>query len=175
MLGGDNHVTACSQRHFLGCTRLGYPPILAINPSTNSAQISVLFDLSRTLRSCPQRRKALENCPSVVWVRATLFEEKSGSGVASGRATKYVKIKSTTVYAHSSKLGLSQPLSCQRVCPSPQNRGVGWGAHSPAGEGLGESQFRRLEKRLALCLLCEQGSRSYKNFHASLTIQDTQP
>jgi hypothetical protein len=27
-------------------------------------------------------------------------------------------------------------------------------AHSPAGEGLGESQFRRLEKKLALCLLC---------------------
>jgi hypothetical protein len=37
------------------------------------------------------------------------------------------------------------------VCPSPQNRG---GAHSPASEGLGESQFRRLEKSLALCLLC---------------------
>jgi hypothetical protein len=31
----------------------------------------------------------------------------------------------------------------------------GWGAFSPAGEGLGESQFRRLEKSLALCLLCE--------------------
>ncbi len=27
------------------------------------------------------------------------------------------------------------------------------GAHSPAGEGLGESQFRQLEKILALCLL----------------------
>ncbi len=54
-------------------------------------------------------------------------------------------------------MGLSQPLFCQRVCPSPQNRG---GAHSPAGEGLGESQFRRLEiKRIALCLLCESHSR----------------
>jgi hypothetical protein len=30
------------------------------------------------------------------------------------------------------------------------------GAHSPAGEGLGESQFRRLEKKLSNmhCLLC---------------------
>ncbi len=45
-----------------------------------------------------------------------------------------------------------QPLSRQRVFPSPQNQGGG--AHSPAGEGLGESQFRRLEKSLALCLLC---------------------
>jgi len=35
------------------------------------------------------------------------------------------------------------PTPRQRVCPSP-----------PAGEGLGESQFRRLEKNLALCLLC---------------------
>ncbi len=50
----------------------------------------------------------------------------------------------------SSELGLSQPLSRQRVCPSPGTKGEG--AHSPAGEGLGESQFRRLEKSLALCL-----------------------
>jgi hypothetical protein len=34
-------------------------------------------------------------------------------------------------------------------------RTKGRGAHSPAGEGLGESQFRRLEKSLALCLLCD--------------------
>jgi hypothetical protein len=34
--------------------------------------------------------------------------------------------------------------------PEPK-RGEG---HSPAGEGLGESQFRQLEKSLALCLLC---------------------
>ncbi len=62
-------------------------------------------------------------------------------------------IKSTTVYVPSSELGLSPPpLSRQRVCPSPQNRGGG--AHSPAGEGLGESQIRRLEESLALCLLC---------------------
>jgi len=66
--------------------------------------------------------------------------------------TKYIYIKNTTVYVPSSELGLSQPLSRQRVCPSSQNR---VGAHSPAGEGLGESQFRRLEKSLALCLLCE--------------------
>ncbi len=30
----------------------------------------------------------------------------------------------------------------------------GGGAHSPAAKGVGESQFQRLEKRLALCLLC---------------------
>ncbi len=66
--------------------------------------------------------------------------------------TKYVYIKSTTVYIPSSELGLSQPLSRQRECPSPQNRGGG--VHSPAGEGLGESQFRRLVKSLVLCLLC---------------------
>jgi hypothetical protein len=27
-------------------------------------------------------------------------------------------------------------------------------AHSPAAKGVGESQFQRLEKPLALCLLC---------------------
>ncbi len=38
------------------------------------------------------------------------------------------------------------------MCPSPRNQGGG--AHSLAGEGWRESQFRRLEKSLALCLLC---------------------
>jgi hypothetical protein len=61
----------------------------------------------------------------------------------------YVYIKSTTVYIPSSELGLSQPLSRQQVCPSPKNR-EGGGAHSPAGEWLGESQFRRLEKKLRI-------------------------
>ncbi len=51
--------------------------------------------------------------------------------------TKYVYIKSTTMhnvqYVPSSELGLSQPLSRQQVCPSPQTRGgggtlaYGWG------------------------------------------------
>ncbi len=30
----------------------------------------------------------------------------------------------------------------------------GGGAHSPDAKGVGEFQFQRLEKRLALCLLC---------------------
>ncbi len=56
------------------------------------------------------------------------------------------------MYVPSSELGLSQPFSRKRVCLSPKNRGGG--AYSPAGEGLGESQFQRLKKSLALCLLC---------------------
>ncbi len=51
--------------------------------------------------------------------------------------TKYVFLQSTTVYVPSSELGLSHTLSHQRVCPSPGTKGGG--AHSPAGEGLGES------------------------------------
>ncbi len=70
-------------------------------------------------------------------------------------STKYVYIKSTTVYVPSSELGLSQALSRQRRCPSPQN--------SPAGDGLGESQFRRLEKKIStlptLCCHRSSGSR----------------
>jgi hypothetical protein len=38
--------------------------------------------------------------------------------------------------------------SRQRVCPPPPGT-KGGGAHSPAGEGLGESQSRRLEKHLS--------------------------
>jgi len=65
--------------------------------------------------------------------------------------TKYIYIQ-ITEYVPSSELGLSHLLSRQRVCPSPRYQG---GAHSLPGEGLGEFQFWRLEKSLALCLLCD--------------------
>jgi hypothetical protein len=63
-------------------------------------------------------------------------------------STKYIYIKSTTVYVTSSELGLAVPL--------PPEPGEGGGrAHSPAGKGLGESQFRRLGKKLStLPTLC---------------------
>jgi hypothetical protein len=80
-----------------------------------------------------------------------LHEFKISSVKVRVQSTKYVYIKATTVYVPSSELGLSQPVSRQRVCPSPQNRGGGVEAHSPAGEGLGESQFRQ---RKALPTLC---------------------
>ncbi len=45
--------------------------------------------------------------------------------------------------------------SLNSECAHPHEpRGGGGGAHSPAGKVLGESQFGRLEKSLALCLLC---------------------
>jgi hypothetical protein len=46
---------------------------------------------------------------------------------------------------------LPPPLSPASVPLPPEPKG---GAHPPAGEGLGESHFRRLEKSLALFLLC---------------------
>jgi hypothetical protein len=42
----------------------------------------------------------------------------------------------------------SHTHSLARECTPPPGRGKGV-AHSPAGEGLGESQFRRLEKKLS--------------------------
>ncbi len=44
------------------------------------------------------------------------------------------------------------PLAAS-VCALPPGP-KGGGAHSPAAKGVGESQFQRLEKRIALCLLC---------------------
>ncbi len=61
-------------------------------------------------------------------------------------------IKSTTVYVPSSELGLSQHLSRQRVCPSPQNRGGGHTRLPLRGWGSPNSDDWR--KSLALCLLC---------------------
>ncbi len=48
---------------------------------------------------------------------------------------------------------LPPPLSPASMPLPPEPKGGG--GHSPAGEGLGKSQFRRLEKSLALCLLCD--------------------
>jgi hypothetical protein len=43
-------------------------------------------------------------------------------------------------------------LSRKRVCPPPGTKGV---TQSPTGDGVGGSQFGRLEKKpIALCLLC---------------------
>ncbi len=61
--------------------------------------------------------------------------------------TKYLYVRVPQCMSPRQNIGVSQPLSRQRVCPCSQNRGGG--AHSPAGEGLGDSQFRRLEKKLS--------------------------
>ncbi len=50
------------------------------------------------------------------------------------------------------------PLAASE-CALPRTKGGG--AHSPAAKGVGESQFQRLEKRLALCLLCGLGLKYY--------------
>ncbi len=47
----------------------------------------------------------------------------------------------------------SPTLSAASECALPPGP-KGGGAYSPAAKGVGESQFQRLEKRLALCLLC---------------------
>jgi hypothetical protein len=47
------------------------------------------------------------------------------------------------------------PLAASECALPPGPKGGG--AHSPAAKGVGESQFQRLEKRLALCLLCAIG------------------
>ncbi len=67
------------------------------------------------------------------------------------QSTKYKEYHmQCTVYPLVGIETLPTPLSPASVPLPPE----GGGAHSPADEGLGESQFRRLEKNLALCLLC---------------------
>ncbi len=63
--------------------------------------------------------------------------------------------KSATVYVHSSEPWLSPPPSPASECALPHGRTKG-GPHSPAGEGVGESQFRRPASSLPT--LCSQVS-----------------
>ncbi len=66
---------------------------------------------------------------------------------------KYAR-QSTKPFLQSPELGLSHPLTRRRVCPSPFGS-VEEGELSLAGEGVGEFQFRRLEKKLStLPTLC---------------------
>jgi hypothetical protein len=70
--------------------------------------------------------------------------------------TKYVFFIEyhTTVYVSSSEFGSPNPSLASEGASLPRTPGGG-GAHSPAGEGLGESQFRRLKKKLGtLPTLC---------------------
>jgi hypothetical protein len=68
-----------------------------------------------------------------------------------GKNTKfiYTRIKSTgtTVYVPSSEWDTPTPSPASECAP-PEPKGGGGGAHTPAVEGVGESQFRRLEKKL---------------------------
>ncbi len=71
--------------------------------------------------------------------------------------TKYI-YSTHSVCPPWSELGPSPPPpSPASECVSPPPEPKEWGTHSPAGEGVGESLFGRLEWRtsLALCLLCD--------------------
>ncbi len=95
-------------------------------------------DVPITTRSCKQGTQARSSiCTVYCWYHGT---------------TKYVYIKSTTVYVPSSELGLPQPLSSQGVCPSPHNQGGGHTRMRVRGWGSPNSEDWR--KSFALFLLC---------------------
>jgi hypothetical protein len=76
--------------------------------------------------------------------------------IRTNRSTKYIYIYIERVpqcSVPSSELRLFHHLCRQRMLPSLRNQRRGGGVtHSPAGEGLEESQFRRLEKKLSTLL-----------------------
>ncbi len=83
------------------------------------------------------------------------FKKRLCPSAPRSRST-YIYMKSTTVPRRNWD---SPNPSLASECPSPR---TGGGAHSPAGEGLGESQFRRLEKKLStLPTLCPRLKRIY--------------
>jgi hypothetical protein len=70
-------------------------------------------------------------------------------------------------------IGTAPPLLPQASVypPPPPNRGGG--ARSPAGEGVGESQFGRLEKKLStLSTLCKQKYFSDRDNNVNTEKQD---
>ncbi len=81
-------------------------------------------------------------------------------GKPKGKTTKYVYIKSTTVYAPSSELGLSQPLPTS-VPLSPEPGGWGGGGALACGmRGWRSPNSDDWRKSLALCLLCGKNNKT---------------
>jgi len=73
--------------------------------------------------------------------------------------TKYIQSTRHSVCLLSSELGLSTPSLASECAPPPDTKWGGGDIFLPAGEGLGESHFRRLEKRLCtLPILWLEGS-----------------
>jgi hypothetical protein len=91
-----------------------------------------------------------------------------------GWGTNYIHIKSTAVYVPSLELRLSHPPLSPASVPLPPEPKGGRGTHSPAGEGLGESQFQRLEKKLStlpnLWGGANQGGRTVNRVQRCLTF-----
>jgi hypothetical protein len=64
------------------------------------------------------------------------------------------------------------PLSPASVTLPPEPKGAG--THSPAGEGLGESQFRRLEKKLRTLSTLRSWGRVFVGVGTTSTTEYTQ-
>jgi hypothetical protein len=91
---------------------------------------------------------------------------------ALGHGTKYIYLKSSQCIILWPLIGigtLPPPLSPASVALPPEPKGEG--AHSPASEGLGESQFRRLEEKLSTLhtLWAKDNYSSFSNFIFKVT------
>jgi hypothetical protein len=77
---------------------------------------------------CPSTFSPVHLPPFHVWISGSIQSKPQSR-------------QSAKLFLQLSELGLPQPLTCRRVCPSPPV--LGGGAHSLAIEGLGEFQFWR--------------------------------
>jgi hypothetical protein len=78
------------------------------------------------------------------------------------QSTHLHRVTTGTVFVPSLELGPSQPLFRKASVPSHRNQ-RGGGAHAPAGKGLGESQLRRLEKKLSTLSTLKGGTSLYQH------------
>ncbi len=102
-------------------------------------------------KSCKSCRLSVYKCSVLLKVGFSYYICKDFSELDTLLNTKYVHIKSTTVYAPRRNWDSPNPFLASECSPPPRNRG---GGGLRVG-GWGESQFRRLEKKLStLPTLC---------------------
>ncbi len=98
-----------------------------------------------------------------------------------GRGVYYCAHKVLTYTEHHSVCPLvgigTLPTPLQQASvPSPPDQRVG-GEHPPAPKGVGEFQFRRWRKSLALCLLCDCAvcfDPNYRTLHAATVLSTSE-
>jgi hypothetical protein len=117
------------------CVNSGYPRVFARKYDPREISLGTKPKIVENNGSGGLSAKMIENSPlfTLMVLGRVLLDITHHRVDARVLGTKYLYIKSTTVYVPSSELGLSHPFSRQRVCPSARFKGgggtlaCGWG------------------------------------------------
>ncbi len=164
-----NKVQICIPRNETARPRSQFPPnVFGITPTLTESELfqPILrkYYPLQPRKTRPQLSVYSSVCALVDW---SLNVVGGGGGCGGGFCLYIHTVYDSRVAVYSVRMIPVLLLfpSLASECAPPPRTGRGGGAHLPAGEGLGESQFRPLEKKLSilptLCPICFEEQRRY--------------